>query len=88
MDVVVIGLGLIGGSMAKDLRRAGFATGLVGVESDPEHAAEAVRLGIVDRVESLEEALPGADLVLITTPVDVAVTLLPGVLDRVGRTPR
>jgi len=84
MDVVVIGLGVIGGSMAKDLRRAGFATGLVGVESDPEHAAEAVRLGIVDRVESLEEALPGADLVLITTPVDVAVTLLPGVLDRVG----
>jgi len=44
MKLTVIGLGLIGGSMAKDLRRTGFATVITGVDSDPDHAAEALRL--------------------------------------------
>lgn len=83
MKTVVIGLGLIGGSMAKDLRRAGFATEILGVESDPGHAGEAVRLGIVDRVVEAGEALSAADLVIVATPVDVTLGLLPGILDQI-----
>ena len=57
MKITIIGLGLIGGSLARDLRRTGFATGLVGVESDERHAGEALKLGLVDRIASLEAAL-------------------------------
>lgn len=81
MKITVIGLGLIGGSMAKDLRRSGFATEIVGVESNGEHGAEALRLGIVDRLVGLEEAVSSADMVVVTTPVDVILELLPRILD-------
>lgn len=81
MKIAVIGLGLIGGSMAKDLRRSGFATEIVGVESNGEHGAEALRLGIVDRLVGLEEAVSSADMVVVTTPVDVVLELLPRILD-------
>lgn len=84
MKLTVIGLGLIGGSMAKDLRRTGFATSIVGVDSDPDHAAEALRLNLVDRIEPLEEAVQDADLVIIATPVNIVTELLPRVLDSIG----
>ena len=51
----VVGTGLIGGSMAIDLRRRGFAGSVLGVEADPVAAAAAEKLGIVDRVVPLEE---------------------------------
>jgi len=81
MKVTIIGLGLIGGSMAKDLRSSRFATELVGVETNGKHAAKAVELGLVDRVESLEEAVKSADVVLIAIPVDKTLKVLPQVLD-------
>ncbi|HNZ67848.1 MAG: prephenate dehydrogenase [Prolixibacteraceae bacterium] len=84
MKTVVIGIGLIGGSMAKDLRRSGFATEITGVENLGEHAAEALRLGIADRMAPLGEAVSSADLVIVTTPVDVMLELLPEVLDRIS----
>ena len=56
MNISIIGLGLIGGSFAKDLRKAGLASALLGVESSPEHAARALQLGLVDRVVALETA--------------------------------
>lgn len=84
MKLTVIGLGLIGGSMAKDLRRTGFATTIIGVDSDPDHAAEALRLSLVDRTEPLESAVQDADLVIIATPVNILTRLLPQVLDLIG----
>lgn len=84
MKLTVIGLGLIGGSMAKDLRRTGFATEITGVDNNPEHAEEALRLGIADRVEPLEAAVADADLVIVATPVDKAITLIPFVLDHIS----
>lgn len=82
MQVTIIGLGLMGGSVARDLRRTGFATGLTGVESSPEHAARALADGLVDRVAPLEEALRQARLVVLAVPVDAIVRLLPPLLDR------
>lgn len=84
MKLTVIGLGLIGGSMAKDLRKSGFATEITGVDNNPGHAEEALRLGIVDRIESLEVAVADADLVIVATPVDKAITLIPYVLDKIS----
>lgn len=81
MKVTIIGLGLIGGSMAKDLRSTGFASELIGVDTNEDHAAKAVELGLVDRVLPFEEAVKNTDLVLIAIPVDKTFIVLPKVLD-------
>lgn len=68
--VVIVGVGLIGGSFARALRHAGVAATLVGVGRSPEAMARALELGIVDQVAaSVQEAMAGADLVLIAAPV-------------------
>jgi len=84
MKLTVIGLGLIGGSMAKDLRKAGFAHEITGVDANPENAQEALRLGIIDRIDSLESAVAKADMVIIAIPVDKVLNTLTRVLDLIS----
>lgn len=84
MNLVVIGLGLIGGSMAIDLRKADFATRIVGVDVSEENAREALKRGIVDQVETLEKAVPDADMVIIAIPVDKILGSLTSVLDLIS----
>lgn len=68
--LAVIGVGLIGGSLALALRRAGAVDEIVGCGRDPEHLARGVALGVIDRFESdPASAVAGADLVLVATPV-------------------
>ncbi len=86
MIVTVIGIGLIGGSMVKDLKREGFASKIIGVDAEPKHAQRALELKIVDEVMELKEGVEAADLVLLSTPVDAIVKLLPKVLDYVSPT--
>ena len=82
----IIGLGLIGGSMAIDLKRNGFASQVLGVESDPVNAAGAEKIGLVDKVVSLEECIDQSDVLILAVPVDVAGRLLPAILDRFEQT--
>lgn len=77
-------MGLIGGSLAKDLRKSHFATHITGVENNPEHANQALELGLVDKIEPLEKAVKNTDLVIIAIPVDKEVEILPQVLDLIG----
>ena len=82
MKVGIVGLGLIGGSMAIDLKRKGFADEISGVEAEPVNASAAEKIGLVDRVVSLDECVVQSDLVVLAVPVGAAVKLLPMVLDR------
>ena len=82
----IIGLGLIGGSMAIDLRRRGFASEFLGVDADPLNASAAEKMGLVDRVVTLEECVDQSDLVIVAVPVGAALKLLPGILDRFEQT--
>ena len=82
----VIGLGLIGGSMAIDLKRKGFAQTVLGVDADPVNAAAAEKIGLVDRLVSLEECIDQSDVIILAVPVSAAVKLLPMVLDRFEQT--
>ena len=82
----VIGLGLIGGSMAIDLKRKGFAQTILGVDADPVNAAAAEKIGLVDKVVSLEECVDQSDVIILAVPVDAALKLLPMVLDRFEQT--
>lgn len=86
MKVGIIGLGLIGGSMAIDLKRKGFAQEVFGVEAEPVNAAAAEKIGLVDRIVSFEECVDLSDVVVLAVPVGAAVRLLPRVLDRFSQT--
>ncbi len=81
MKTGIIGLGLIGGSMAIDLKRKGFADEVLGVEAEPVNASAAEKIGLVDRVVSLDECVKESDLIVLAVPVGAAVRLLPMVLD-------
>jgi prephenate dehydrogenase len=82
MKVGIIGLGLIGGSMAIDLKRKGFAEEIIGVEADPVNAAAAQKIGLVDRTADLQECVDSSDVIILAVPVGAAVRMLPQVLDR------
>ena len=81
MRVGIIGLGLIGGSMAIDLKRRGFADEVIGVEADAVNAAAALKIGLVDGVTDIDECVEAADLVVLAVPVGAAVRVLPQILD-------
>ena len=83
MKVVIIGIGLIGGSFAKDLRRLYPASRIMGQDSSPAHLEEATALGIVDGPAGPAD-LETADMVLVSIPVDALVEELPNILDAVG----
>lgn len=86
MKLGIIGLGLIGGSMAIDLKRKGFAEEVIGVESDPVNAAAAEKIGLVDRTAGFQECVDSCDMMILAVPVGAAVRLLPKVLDRFAQT--
>lgn len=68
--LVVVGLGLIGGSFAKGLREKGLFHEVVGVDLDPQSRRLAVELGVVDRSESdLAVACVGADVIQLAVPI-------------------
>ena len=81
MVIGVVGLGLIGGSMAIDLKRRGFASRVLGVESEPVNAEAALRIGLCDELVSFEDCVRRSDIVVIAVPVGTAVKMLPQVLD-------
>ena len=81
MQVAIVGLGLMGGSLGLALRERAGAT-VVGFDASPEMAAVALERGCVDRVAvSLEEACADAELVVVATPVSAiadVVARIPG----------
>ena len=83
--IAIVGVGLIGGSLAIQLHEKKLSSRLIGVESSPEHAAQALELELVDEVLPLEEAIAAADVVILAIPVDSMVSLLPSVLDKIDR---
>ena len=66
----IIGVGLIGGSLARDLRRLGLVDEVVGASRSAEHLARAQELGVIDRFETdVARAVRGADMVVVAVPL-------------------
>ena len=82
--VGIIGLGLIGGSMAIDLKRRGFAQKVLGVERDSIAAEAAKTIGLVDEVVNYDACIQGADILVVAVPVSAAVKMVPDILDRMS----
>ena len=83
MIATVIGLGLIGGSLALSLKEKGLCTLVTGIEQSEKNAAKALELGLVDRIVTLDEALAQSDLIILATPVDVIPVMATKILNRI-----
>ena len=83
MNICIVGVGLIGGSLAITLKENKFATRVFGVDASQENLDKAIRRRLIDQDLSLEEGIRQSDLIVLATPVDVMMDLLPRVLDQV-----
>jgi prephenate dehydrogenase len=82
--VAIVGVGLIGGSLAIRLHEKKIASRLIGVDASAEHARKAVELELVDEVMGLDEAIAQSDVIVLAIPVDRMVGLLPTILDQIN----
>lgn len=76
--LAVVGVGLIGGSFAAALRRAGAVSRVLGAGRNRKSLEEAQRLGLIDSVVGLEEAAAQADVILLSVPVGATQAVLEG----------
>lgn len=84
MKVYIIGVGLIGGSMALDIQSHDADAEIFGIDANAAHLKEAQQLGIITHSATLDD-LHQADIVILAIPVDVSVMLLPEILDKIGK---
>ncbi|MDQ1858652.1 prephenate dehydrogenase [Chryseobacterium sp. WLY505] len=83
MKISIIGVGLIGGSMALKLREKNITSFIYGIDNNTQHISDALELKIIDAGVDLEHGIKNSDLVILAIPVDAARKLLPSVLDLV-----
>ena len=81
--IVVIGLGLIGGSFALDIKDKRPNTIVVGIDTNSEHVLKAKELGVIDK-EGTQEDIQEADWVIVAVPVDKSMNVLIDVLNRIN----
>jgi prephenate dehydrogenase len=86
MTITVIGIGLIGGSLAADLKKRDFASHVIGVDNNVQHRNIATLCGLVDETDTLDNAIAKSDLIILSTPVDTNCAMLPGILNMIGGT--
>lgn len=84
MKISIIGVGLIGGSMALKLREKNLASFIYGIDNNTQHISDALELKIIDAGVDLEHGIKNSDLIILAIPVDAARKLLPSVLDLVS----
>lgn len=84
MNITVIGLGLLGGSTALALKENLPESRIIGVDSSQQHAAQALTLGIADKILPLKTALEQANVVIVAVPVNTIVQLLPKILSTIS----
>lgn len=82
-NIAIIGVGLIGGSLALKSRKNGMAGHVIGVDSSRTHIEKALELGLVDECCLLEEAVTRSEVVVLAVPVGVMTSMLPKVLELV-----
>ncbi|WP_134089502.1 prephenate dehydrogenase [Olivibacter sp. XZL3] len=84
MKIAIIGVGLIGGSIAITLKEKKFASWVIGIDKEEQNIRKALSLGFIDESKSLEAALPEVDVLILAVPVDAICKLLPSILDNIS----
>ncbi len=83
MNLFIIGTGLIGGSIALDLKSKREDVVVFGIDTDDNHLNMALQLGVIDHKSTLSQ-IKSADFVILAVPVDASLVLLSNVLDQIG----
>ncbi len=84
MKLAIIGLGLLGGSLALDLRKRKFADYIIGYDKNPVHSAFAKQVGLIDEEVSFEDAVAQGDIIVVAVPVSAVIKILPQILDKIS----
>ena len=82
-QVTIIGVGLIGGSFALDLKQHLPGVSISGIDQNEVHLKDALKLGIIDQVGVFNQLI-NADLVVLAIPVNAAIRVLPEILDLIA----
>src|SRR5258705_10063438 len=82
--IAIVGVGLIGGSLALQLHEKKISSKLIGVETNEFHAQKALELELVDEILSLDNAIKQSDVIILAVPVDGMVSLLPDILNKIN----
>ena len=82
-NIYIIGVGLIGGSMALDIKALMPETTIFGIDTNENHLNEAIKLNLIDSKATYDD-LKKADFVILSIPVDATVDQLPMILDMVS----
>lgn len=82
--LTIFGVGLIGGSLAMALRKAGYCQEITGCSRSAEHLQRAVELGVIDNYTlSPEEAVKGADMILLAVPMRAIKPVLDSIVNHI-----
>lgn len=81
MNIAIVGIGLIGGSIGIRLKETNFFDKIIGVEKSEVNQKKALQLGLVDEIQTLEEAMKSCKIIVLTVPVDAIMMMLPNLLD-------
>ena len=82
-NIFIIGIGLIGGSMALDIKKLYPDSKVYGIDVNEEHLDQALDLKLIDKKGQLEE-LAYADLVVLSIPVDASLEIIDKVLENIS----
>jgi len=83
--IAIVGVGLIGGSLALQLHEKKLSSKLIGVDDNKDHARTALELELIDEIMNLNDAIAAADVIILAIPVDAMVQLLPSILDKIDK---
>jgi prephenate dehydrogenase len=79
LKVGIVGLGLMGGSFAKALKKYNLSNEIIGYDHNITHQKEAIQLGLVDKIVDIEELIR-TDLIVLCIPVDAIINFLPQIV--------
>jgi len=82
-NIYIIGIGLIGGSLALNIKKLNPNAVIYGIDNNAEHLEEALSLNIIDAEAKIDDIV-NADLVVLSIPVDSSVIELPKILDNIS----
>jgi len=83
MNIAIVGVGLIGGSVAIRLKETKFCSKIIGVDKSEKNLDKAKQIGFIDETMTLEEAIKNCKVLILTIPVDAILQVVPQILDQV-----
>jgi prephenate dehydrogenase len=83
--IAIVGVGLIGGSLAIQLHEKKISSRLIGVDNNEEHQQQAIELELVDEIMNLDDAIAASDVIILAIPVDKLVDLLPSIMNKIDK---